>query len=355
MAAKAADAAKAAVPAEPAERTCAGCGRKGPFERLCPACYVKEHPLLGSFRSLDAVLCPKCGRQRLAGKWNDVGGAAEAFCRTAKRAARPSHGVELTRVSAASAIPPHTKEPGVEVECEIALSVEARASGVGDLGDEYVIPAKLLYDTCDRCAKANTQYFEGVLQLRSVPDDILKAVREELRKRSSEGVHLTGEEEAKDGVDLYVTSGRFLRSFVRELQKRYGGEVKLTAKLFSRDKQTGKELFRVMALIRFPPFRPGDVVSLDGRPVLVSSVGEMLHGADLAAGKKVGVAYAGKSIPVLPRRESQLLRTRPRPEVLHPESYEPAELANPALAAGLQPGRAVIVVVGEDGRCYLVP
>ena len=342
------------VAAEPAERACAGCGRRGHFESLCPACYLGEHPLLGTFRTLDVVLCPKCGRQRLAGRWNDVEGVAEAFARTAKRAARPSQGVELTRLSAESAIPPHTREPGVIAEGELTLSVEARVSGVGDLSDEYVVPAKVCYEACPRCSKANTQYFEGVLQLRSVQDDIRKEVRDELRKHASEGVHLTSEEKAKDGVDLYVTSGRFLRSFVRELQKRYGGEVKLTAKLFSRDKQTGKELFRVRALIRFPSFRTGDVISLDGKPVLISSVGEMLHGTDLLAGKKVGVAYVGKDIPVLLRRETHVVRVRPRPEVLHPESYDPVPLGNPALAAGLQPGSSVIVVVADDGRCYLV-
>ena len=95
--------------------------------------------------------------------------------------------------------------------------------------------------------------------------------------------------------------------------------------------------------------------SLDGKPVLISSVGEMLHGTDLLAGKKVGVAYVGKDIPVLLRRETHLVRVRPRPEVLHPESYDPVPLGNPALAAGLQPGSSVIVVVADDGRCYLVP
>ena len=338
-----------------AQRTCAKCGKKGEWERLCPACYLSEHTLLKSFKPVDAEFCAKCGKLHLANKWVTVKGVQDAFSRIVQKNAKPNSGVSVKALEVLLELPEHTVNEGVSVKGEADLIVRADVPEVKtELTDQYRIPVRLHYTLCTHCGKAGTQYFEGALQLRNASDEVRDEIRREIMKHASEGVHLTKEENVKGGgVDFYVTSGKFLRRFATELHNRYGGELKLSSELYSRDRLTSREMHRVKALVRLPDFTKGDVIRIDGKIIQVTSVSAKLYGTDLATGRRMTVQYAGKDITKLEKRETQISRVRPTIEVLDPDTYQSVAVENQQKAKELQPGKKV-QVVKSAGRIYLL-
>lgn len=337
------------------ERACAKCGKKGDFERLCPRCWQSEHTLLKEFKPVKAELCAKCGKVHLASKWIAVKDLDDAFSRVISRNAKPSPGVSVRAIEAGVELPEHRINEGISVNGEADLSVSADVQEVkAGLTEQYRIPVTLRYTLCPHCNKANTQYYEGVLQLRNAGEEVRDAVKSELAKCSLKGVHLTKEKEVKGGVDYYITSGTFLRSFATDLHNRYGGELKLTARLFSRDRLTSREVYRVMALIRLPDFTRGEVMGIDGRVIRVTSIERtVVHGIDLATGKRASADSTARGAERLERHETQVSRVRPSIEVLDPDTYQSVQVENQQKAKGLQAG-AKVRVVKSAGRIYII-
>lgn len=336
------------------QRACAKCGKKGDFERLCPRCWQSEHTLLKEFKPVEAELCAKCGRLHLASKWVEVKGLDDAFSRVISRNTKPSSGVSVKAIEPGVELPEHRVNEGVSVSGEADLAVWADVQEVkAELTEQYRIPVTLRYTLCPHCSKAGTQYFEGVLQLRNASEEVRDAVKRDLAKYAPKGVHLTKEKEVRGGVDLYVTSGTFLRSFAADMHNRYGGELKLTARLFTRDRLTSREVYRVMALIRLPDFTRGEVMGVDGRVIKVTSVeGTIIHGIDLATGKRASADSTARGAERLERHETQVSRVRPSIEVLDPDTYQSVQVENQQKAKGLQPGTTV-QVVKHANRVYL--
>ena len=57
-----------------------------------------------------------------------------------------------------------------------------------------------------------------------------------------------------------ITTNMETERIALELQREFGGEVKVNTKLFSRNKQTSKDIFRLNALVKLPDFESGDVL-----------------------------------------------------------------------------------------------
>ncbi len=335
------------------ERTCAKCGKKGNFERLCKECWLTEHSLLESFKSLDAEVCARCDRLHLGNKWVASPNIGASFETIFKRNAHETQGVQMKALDLDAELPDHTKNEGVTVKGELHVSVTAHVNEVrGELTQDYDIPVMLVYTVCRFCSKAGTDYFEGILQLRNASERIKDLIVAEIAKRATKGVHITQEKVVKGGYDLYLTSNSFLKAFAKQANNQYGGELKISAKLFSRDKLTSKEMFRVNALLRFPDFTKGDVVVIENRVIAVSSVaGKKLYGTDLSTGKRVNLQHVGKQVKRLEQQKTQVSRVRPHIEVLDPESYQGVRVENPEKK--VKPGDEVRIVK-RAGRVFLV-
>jgi nonsense-mediated mRNA decay protein 3 len=144
---------------------------------------------------------------------------------------------------------------------------------------------------CSQCAKKGTQYFEGVLQLRSPTGEVTRFVERELAAQERKGVFVNKVKQCKDGQDLYLTSARFLKVLGRKLQRRFGGDLKISHKLFSRNRQTGRNVYRVNVLFRPPKYKKGDLLRLRGRMVEVVGLGKKVLVRDVKSGRKQSVAY----------------------------------------------------------------
>lgn len=129
-------------------------------------------------------------------------------------------------------------------------------------------------------------YYQGILQLRDINDEILNFVRNQIKKRSDTAVTKTVK--FSNGVDLYITSQKFIRILGKKLKESFGGELKITSKLHTRNKQ-GKDLYRVNVLFKLSKYKKGDVVSVRGDKVRLIRIGKKIFAKDLKTGKKVTI------------------------------------------------------------------
>jgi len=96
-------------------------------------------------------------------------------------------------------------------------------------------------------ADRHAEYYEAVIQLRPATEEIIRFIKNQCKKR---GEAITKVVELKTGFDLYITSQKLARTMAPKLKKAFGGEVKVTKKIHTKDRQTSKSLYRATVLFR---------------------------------------------------------------------------------------------------------
>ena len=129
-------------------------------------------------------------------------------------------------------------------------------------------------------------YYQGILQLRDVNEEILGFVQNQIKKRSD--VAITKTIKYANGVDLYMTSQKFIRILGKKLKDSFGGELKISAKLHTRNKQ-GKDLYRVNVLFKLSKYKKGDIALVRGDEVRLIKIGKKIFESNLNSGERVTI------------------------------------------------------------------
>ena len=126
-------------------------------------------------------------------------------------------------------------------------------------------------------------YFEAILQLRNPDKKVLNLVKVEIERKE---IGVAKVEKVRNGYDYYLADQRFAQQVGKLLKRKFSVILKVTAKLYSVSRQTGKQIFRVTVLYRRPSFKVGDVVVVKGEKMRIKSMGKEVVGI-LESGKKV--------------------------------------------------------------------
>ncbi|MFH1332235.1 MAG: NMD3-related protein [archaeon] len=94
-------------------------------------------------------------------------------------------------------------------------------------------------------------YWEGVIQVRPKNKEVISFIRNQVKKRSD--VKISKELFFKYGADIYLTSQKFARDLGRKLKNSFEGDLKITKKIYGRDRQKSKSLYRATVLFRLKP------------------------------------------------------------------------------------------------------
>jgi len=94
----------------------------------------------------------------------------------------------------------------------------------------------------------NQQYYEGTLQLRNPNEEVLNFIRNQFK--NNQKVWIAKEKDLKTGIDLYISSNKFLLSLGKKLKKSFKGELKTSRRLHSKSRITSKNVYRVTVLFR---------------------------------------------------------------------------------------------------------
>jgi len=90
-------------------------------------------------------------------------------------------------------------------------------------------------------------YYEAKLQLRPYDKEILDYAKKQIDENN---VLISKEIKLKQGIDLYLTSRKFAVILAKKLKKVFGGETKVSKTLYSVDRLTSKNIYRVTVCFR---------------------------------------------------------------------------------------------------------
>ncbi len=126
-------------------------------------------------------------------------------------------------------------------------------------------------------------YFEGNLQLRNVTQDMVNWVYAAVvhDKRAL----IVKEEIVPNGIDLYMTSQKYLQILGKRMKTKFGGELRISSSLHTKSR-TGKDLFRVTVLYRLASYKRGDIVQIDEERFEIMKVDSKVHVKSLSSGKR---------------------------------------------------------------------
>lgn len=187
-------------------------------------------------------------------------------------------------------------------------------------------------------------YYEAVLQLRNLNNEVFDFVCEQINEKKA-GV--AKQEIIDNGIDIYLVSQNFAKNLGKELLKRFGGTFKISAKLFSRDRQSGKLVYRISVLFKCLDFSKGDIIKSEEAVFKVTGVGKRVTGLNLGTGKKGKIDF--EKVEKLEIKRTIVSKIRPSLEVIHPETFQSVPVANPRK---LKLGEKVKVVVTD--KVYLI-
>ncbi|MBW2981116.1 hypothetical protein KY360_06900 [Candidatus Woesearchaeota archaeon] len=133
------------------------------------------------------------------------------------------------------------------------------------------------------------QYFEGILQLRNPNGIVIDFINKQVANKG--GVFISKRVKVINGLDLYFSSQKFLQNLGRKLQKVFGGELKISKKLFTKKRMTSRLVYRINVLFRLPTVKKGDTVRIRGEDFEILGMGRKVIGRSKETGKKEVLEY----------------------------------------------------------------
>jgi len=131
-----------------------------------------------------------------------------------------------------------------------------------------------------------SDYYQGILQLRDVNEEIVGFVHRQIAKRND--VAITKTVKLSNGSDFYITSQKFIRVLGKKLKDSFGGELKVSSRLHTRNK-VGKALYRVNVLFKLSKYNKGDTITVRGDQFRILSLGQKIFARNLKTGKKARI------------------------------------------------------------------
>jgi len=247
------------------------------------------------------------------------------------------------------------REGDADVLNQLDAAIKDKAGEIVLKSKSGTLHLKPNYVLCDVCSRSKSGYFEGILQLRNLRSPVHDIIYNQIVETisSSRTVFIAKAVKQKDGVDFYLSSNKFLISLGKKLHNDYGGDMKKSKKLHTRNRQTSKEVYRVTVLIRAPNFGTGDLVTVKNKIILVSKVQSgFIMGIDLSADKKTKILYCEPDSIVHQSdfMEALVVRHKPVLEVIHPTTYQPVGVENPRPIEG---DRVKVAVIKD--KLFLLP
>ena len=208
---------------------CIKCGGIAQIERFCRNCYAKLNPLVEAEKlaGMKLRVCTECGRHMYQGHWGeDINKTVSGLVR-----AKAKDSVSVRAQC--------SEDKGV-LTCSLQVSR-------GQLVQNIPVTIKLEKAKCNICG-LRKEYFEAILQLRCSNEAQQYAISDIKESRMlTEAVPVKG---SGKKFDFYLKSTDYAMNLVRRMRKRYPGTVKISRKLYGRDKMTSKTLYRTTVLFK---------------------------------------------------------------------------------------------------------
>jgi NMD protein affecting ribosome stability and mRNA decay len=326
---------------------CPNCGKtRKLIDGFCKDCHLERNPLLLGFKVFTVGKCINCDVYEFEGTDLKVKSLDGALVKVFKKVLKKNKNVTIEDVSVKFKVPKHEEGHKVKIKASAEFLIKGTIDGLKTT-EQCETDFKLHYILCNKCSIKNSGYFEGILQLRNGNKEVENFIVNETE--TAKTAFITKVEHVKGGLDFYLTDNGYLKTLAKRVMNAYGGDMKTTAKIFTRDRLTMKDVYRVNVLIRLFDFKLKDYVSYSGKVLKIVKVGKDNVGKDIKTGKSV-VIKDPSVVEALSSFKTTVVRVRPSVEVLHPETYQNVKVENSV--DGLVDGKEVRVFVLND-KIYL--
>lgn len=247
------------------------------------------------------------------------------------------------------------REPLKKIEIELTLKATINGKPIKET---YIVPVKVEYRECTKCSRMKSFYYEGILQLRNNKHNdyftVYKIIIDDAEKMKKKGIGITKQQMVENGVDFYFTSQKYIQQIGTRLYNEFGGEFKVNAQLFSRNRQTSKDVYRVNVLYRLPERNINDIISYKNKKMIVKSFSkDTLICSYLDNLAKKLTIKANEDIELITKADSFMagvvITRKPFLEVMHPETYQNTRLENVPVTKN-----DIIRIVVIDGLLWAV-
>jgi NMD protein affecting ribosome stability and mRNA decay len=222
-------------------------------------------------------------------------------------------------------------------------------------GLEYKVPVDVEVTLSPGVSKLGGTYFEGILQLRNATDIVKKYVKNYLAKNFDREIYINKIVDKGDLFDYYFIDKRKINNLALKIIRNFGGYISNNPQLFSHNKLTSRDLYRLNTLVFLPNFAAGDVVLFNERPLLIVHLSKIINATNLIDGKRVTFSFDQKNqnnFKVMKRLKTTISRVKPDLEILNPDDYQSVPVRN-FLEVKVVAGKTVFVVE-HNGVFYIV-
>ncbi len=324
------------------------------MDGLCKECYLNKNPLLISFKPVKILVCFFCHKYFSKGKWIGFRKLEDVVKDIVQKRLVFNDDARINSFKLRPVIPKYKEGPNVKVNIKTEITVFGTYSDKKTvLKEEYVLPVKVIFILCPRCSRHKSGYFEGVLQLREVDEEVIDYAVDEAKKQNQRGIFITKKLKVRNGFDIYLTKRGYIHELARELLNKFGGETKASKKLFSRDKLRSRDIYRINVLFRQSKFRKGDILNIDNELFKVRNIDKNITLINIKTGKKTLVIPKYLKVKAAEEvKETIISLVFPHVEILHPETFQsvkPENIKNKKFKVN-QKVRVVVL----DGKVWLV-
>lgn len=201
--------------------------------------------------------------------------------------------------------------------------------------------------------RLHAKYYEAILQLREPDHSVITFVEDAVKSAVADNreIFISKRKKLPNGWDFYLSLKGFAVDLGRALFNSFGGELKITKKLFSQHRQTSKLLYRITVLFRMAPFKPGDIVLLGENAFRITTLTKrFVIGMNLETLRSVELDYreAVRNAEKLEMVRAVVSKIQPHLEVIHPETFQSVPVLPITKNPKLVPGVKIFVVVSDN-------
>ncbi|HLP79747.1 MAG TPA: NMD3-related protein [Acidobacteriota bacterium] len=274
--------------------------------------------LLVSHKDVDVTVCADCGRILRLKQWS-----------------RAELGPEIERLIEKQLVFNQKADVSViDIDPQLGETIPKRGTakvyveGKIDkekLFEEYEVPYRIHQQQCSLCAKNNEIYYEGTIQLRNITPEMLEYTLNFIKTLTDRGVFANkvtpgGERD----YDIRISNQRFIKVIGLELQRVFGGTIQNDAKLFSYNKQTSRNVYRVNVTYTAYGFaKHSIIINEQEQPFYVESIQKKAHLRSILTNELSAIdAIQARKYTQLKAVKVTISRHLPTTQALHPETFQ---------------------------------
>lgn len=290
---------------------CIKCGKMTDvlIENICHSCY-SQTSLVKEFKALKFRYCYGCG---------------QLYYRNRKVS-------DLTTILTKYTVP---NEHVIIDDLSYTLNIKDKLVNLDILGhfdfeedkhieEKFELSFELGEFFCERCRQKSSQGFAAIIQLRNKNNVNYEKIKDEIYPILNQEANIVKFEQLPEGDDFYVAKIDKGYSIARKTVKKYGGQINISKKIFTQDKFTSKQVFRVSIHLRLYDFSLKDIIFINNSLYSVNKIDKnKVVMKNLYDDNSIIKEFSDITKIVKPSdiKKTQIISIKPQPEVLN-DDYE---------------------------------